>query len=154
MTLPKYYEYFTPILRFLSDGQLHTPKELREYLIKEMKLTNEDVTEMLPSGKITYFYDRVGWVRTYLNKAGLIDTPSRAKYRITDEGVKALESGETIDLDYLDKYDSFRAFKSKGRPNLQSLLKKLKMRSLHRRNSLLMHMNSFKHRLLTNYWMK
>ena len=35
MNLPKYYEYFTPVLKFLSDGQLHTPKELREYLIKE-----------------------------------------------------------------------------------------------------------------------
>ena len=34
----------------------------------------------------------------------------RAKYRITDEGKKALMSGDTIDLKYLEKYPCFKEF--------------------------------------------
>lgn len=110
MALPKFFEFFRPFLEALSDGDIHTPKEVREYIKNKMNLSDEDVSVMLPSGRITYFYDRVGWAKTYLDKAGLVETPSRAKYRITDEGKKALASGEIIDLKYLEKYESFKSF--------------------------------------------
>lgn len=110
MALPKFFEFFRPFLEAVSDGELHTPKDVREFIRIKMNLSDEDISIMLPSGRITYFYDRVGWAKTYLDKAGLVETPSRAKYRITEEGKKALASGETIDLKYLEKYESFKAF--------------------------------------------
>ena len=57
-----------------------------EIIARDMKLTNEDLAEMLPSGKQSTFSNRVSWARTYLDKAGLIEAPSRGKYRITEEG--------------------------------------------------------------------
>ena len=63
----------------------------------------------------TTFSNRVAWARTYLNKAGLIVTPSRATYQITDAGKAALASGESIDLKYLDKIEGFQEF-HKGSP--------------------------------------
>lgn len=110
MSLPKYFEFFQPFLEAVSDGELHTPKDVREFIINKLNLADEDISAVLPSGRKTYFYDRVGWAKTYLNKAGLIETPSRAKYRITEEGKKALSSGEIIDLKYLEKYESFKVF--------------------------------------------
>jgi len=47
-----------------------------------------------------------------LDKAGLIETPQRGKYRITAKGEKALSSGEKIDLKYLEKSESFKVFHS------------------------------------------
>lgn len=110
MALPKFSDFFTPFLNALSDGEIHTPREVREYIQDEMNISEEDIAEMLPSGQITTFYSRVGWARTCLDKAGLIETPSRAKYRITEDGRKALVSEESIDLKYLDRFDSFKAF--------------------------------------------
>ena len=114
MALPKFFEFFRPFLEAVSDGELHTPKEVREFIKIKMNLSDEDISVMLPSGRITYFYDRVGWAKTYLDKAGLVETPSRAKYRITEEGKKALSSGDTIDLKYLEKYESFKVFHTVG----------------------------------------
>lgn len=75
-----------------------------------MNLSDDDLSEMLPSGKQTTFSNRVAWARTYLNKAGLIVTPLRATYQITDSGKAAIASGETIDLKYLDKIEGFQEY--------------------------------------------
>lgn len=114
MSVPKYFEMHKPTLKFLSDGKIHTSREIKAYLIDYFHLSNEDVMMLLPSGRITYLSDRASWARTYLKKAGLIESPAKGKFFITEEGKKAfLESPEVIDSDYLMKYDSFRAFKSR-----------------------------------------
>ncbi len=40
-------------------------------------LTEEQRSELLPTGNAS-LANRVGWARTYLKKAGLIDSPERA----------------------------------------------------------------------------
>ena len=55
---------------------------------------------------------RVNWAKTYLQKAGLVETPQRGIYRITTEGKKALKSRARIDLEYLANYDTFKDFRS------------------------------------------
>lgn len=61
MSVPKYYEIHKPILECLSDGQSHTIKELKAYVIKYFQLMKEDVSALLPSGTQTYLTNRVGW---------------------------------------------------------------------------------------------
>ena len=112
MAVPKFFEFFEAFLRAVQDGQLHPAKEVRLKVAEDMQMTAADLSEMLPSGKQTTFGNRVAWARTYLNKAGLIETPQRGRYRITEEGQKALLSGEKIDLNYLERYDSFKSFHS------------------------------------------
>ncbi len=116
MALPKFFEFFRPFLEAVSDGELHTPREVREYIKTKMNLSDEDISVMLPTGRITYFYDRVAWAKTYLDKAGLIETPLRAKYKITEEGKRALQSREKIDLKYLERYESFNMFRANNNP--------------------------------------
>ena len=110
MAVPKFFDFFEGILKALQDGEIHTTKEVREIIAKDMDLTDEDLSEMLPSGKQSTFYNRVLWAKTYLDKAGLVETPSRGKYRITVEGKRALASGETIDLKYLERSEAFKEF--------------------------------------------
>lgn len=110
MSVPKFFEFFEAFLKALHDGETHTAKDVQNSVIEDMHLTPSDLSEMLPSGKQLTFINRINWARTYLNKAGLIETPLRGNYRITEEGKKALASGEKIDLKYLNKFKAFREF--------------------------------------------
>lgn len=110
MAVPKFFEFFEAFLKVVSDGELHTAKEVRNSIAIMMALSENDLAEMLPSGKQRTFDNRVAWARTYLDKAGLIETPLRGKYRITASGKAALLSGEKIDLAYLEKSDEFKDF--------------------------------------------
>ena len=110
MAVPKFFEFFDGFLRAVQDGELHTAKEVRERIAASMNITDADRAEMLPSGKQSTFDNRVAWARTYLDKAGLIETPARGRYRITKSGRNALESEETIDLKYLEQSEKFKEF--------------------------------------------
>lgn len=110
MAVPKFYEFFGSFLRAVSDGEIHKSKDVQRAIAADMNLTEEDMAEQLPSQRQATYINRINWARTYLDKAGLITTPLRGQYRITDEGLKALESGETIDLKYLDRNEEFKKF--------------------------------------------
>ena len=112
MSIPKFFEFFKDFLLAVEDGELHSASEVRETIASAMGISASDRAEMLPSGKQSTFDNRVAWARTYLDKAGLIETPQRGKYRITRNGKQALSSGERIDLKYLEKSEAFKEFHS------------------------------------------
>lgn len=113
MAVPKYYEMHKPILECLKDGQMRTLKELRLSVSAGFSLSEDDLAELLPSGRQTVFANRIGWAGTYLKKAGLIDSPARATFMITDEGRHVLQDNPTlIGNDYLTRYESFRDFQN------------------------------------------
>ena len=110
MAVPKFYEFFGSFLHAVNDGKVHKSKDVQKSIAADMNLSEEDMAEQLPSQRQATYVNRINWARTYLDRAGLIKTPTRGHYQITDEGRKALQSGETIDLNYLDRYESFRQF--------------------------------------------
>ncbi|CVK20111.1 winged helix-turn-helix domain-containing protein [Sporomusa sphaeroides] len=61
-------------------------KELHQVLADDMQLDEEERTRQLLSGPQSIFYNRVGWVRTYLKKALLIEAIAAGKFRITERG--------------------------------------------------------------------
>ncbi len=113
MPIPKYYEMHKPFLELLKDGQLHSLKELKVEVAKHFNLDDNALAELLPSGRQTILTNRIGWARTYLKKAGLIDSPSRAMFVITQQGRDVLtENPVVIDNNYLMKFESFREFQN------------------------------------------
>ncbi len=114
MPVPKYHELYAPFLKTLQDGQIHNMKEIKQAVADQMHLTEADLAERLPSGKQAVFENRIGWCRTYLKKAGLIESPARAQFVLTGEGKKALPDADIIDDVYLRRYASFRAFQNLG----------------------------------------
>ncbi len=111
MPVPSSDSFMLPLLRALDDGQEHNVRDVRDHLAEEFKLTDADRHELLPSGKQPVFDGRVGWAKTYLEKAGLLSTPRRGWYRITEPGRAALaKRPERIDKAYLLQFESFRAF--------------------------------------------
>lgn len=112
MSVPKYYEMYAPFLKTLSDGEIHNMKEIKQSVAEYLKLSEKDISELLPSGKQAVFVNRIGWCRTYLKKAGLIESPARAQFLLTEEGKKALPDADIIDDKYLRRYPSFRTFQN------------------------------------------
>ena len=71
MPIPDYQRCMLPLLRYASDGQEHQLKDAALKLAEEFGLSQEEVSEFLPSGQQPVFINRIGWARTYLKKAGL-----------------------------------------------------------------------------------
>lgn len=118
MSVPKYYEMQKPLLDALKDEKQHTLKELKPIVASYFKLNDDDLAEMLPSGRQTIFSNRIGWAKTYLKMSGLITSPARATYIITKEGLNVLkENPAVIDVEYLMRYESFRNFKNSAIEN-------------------------------------
>ena len=70
---------------------------------------------MLPSGGQATFDNQVGWARTYMKKAGLLESPRRSYFKITDRGLQALKTNpESINNRFLQQYPEFREFKTRS----------------------------------------
>lgn len=111
MSIPKYDEMYRAFLNCLADGQAHKSKEVKDLVASVFSISEKERAEMLPSGKQQLFDNRIGWTRTYLKKAGLIQSPSRGVYIITPTGQQVLaENPPQIDNVYLQRFESFRQF--------------------------------------------
>ena len=116
MTIPDYQTIMLPLLRLLSDQEIHRIREVVKSLAVEFRLTEEELEELLPSGRTPIFYNRVGWSRTYLKKAGLVEDPERGYVKITPEGLEALaKKPQRIDKEYLLQYPSYVEAMDKSR---------------------------------------
>lgn len=114
--LPKYDELMLPLLRLFADGKEHTVRELTERLAEDLRLSDEELKMRVPSGRKTIFDDRVGWANTYLKQAGLLNSPKRAIYTLSDRGRKVLRENPTqIDDRYLKRFPEFLDFKNRRR---------------------------------------
>ncbi len=116
MAVPGYQDFMHPFLMQLEDKQEHRLQDLYTVLAGYFNLSDEDIIETLPSGKQTLLANRVGWARTYLNKAGLIKVVRRAVFQITEEGLGILNDPTVskIDRKFLTKYASFNEFINKA----------------------------------------
>jgi restriction system protein len=111
--IPDYQSLMLPLLKLVSDGQEHKYRDLIESLAIEFEVTHDERKELLASGNQAIFDNRVGWAKTYLKKAGLLDSPKRATFVITDIGRQTLANNpEKVDAKYLRQFPSFLEFQN------------------------------------------
>lgn len=112
MAIPDFQSIMLPLLGFMSDGLEHSNQEAIDALTSKFNLSENELNEMLPSGKQSTFYNRVGWARTYLSKSGLLEMPRRSYYRITDRGKVVLsQNPKKIDMKFLEQFPEYREFR-------------------------------------------
>ncbi len=105
-----------PLLKFAGDGAEHPFRNAVDQLAEEFTLNDTERSELLPSGTAPVFSSRVGWARTYLKQAGLLEAPKRGILKITDSGRVLLAKNITrLDNSLLNQYESFRAFRARGK---------------------------------------
>ena len=112
MAIPDYQTIILPFLQFLRDEEVRSKRETVEHLAKVFKLTEQELKELLPSGKQPIFSNRVGWARTYMKKAGLIESVKHGYLIISERGKKVLsQNPEKIDVKFLEQFPGFLKFK-------------------------------------------
>ena len=111
MAIPDFQTIMFPFLELSSDEKVHNFAEAVGALAKEFKLTDKEIDTLLPSGQ-QRFANRVGWAKTHLKKAGLIDYPQRGHFQITQRGMDVLkETPKVIDMKFLMRFPEFQEFR-------------------------------------------
>jgi restriction system protein len=120
--VPPYHTLMLPLLKVMGTRNEMTTKQIRDEVAENLGLSVEALSERLPSGTQNAFDNRMGWARTYLFKAGLIERPRRATYAISETGKKLLANPPSeIDVDFLRSYEQFNQFFSSSRSDKESL---------------------------------
>jgi restriction system protein len=115
MPVPDYQTFMLPLLEATRDGTEHPITELREEIAQTLGLTERDREELLPSGKQAVYNNRLGWAKTYLDKAGLLRSVRRGVYQITDRGRALLAEDPTrVDVATLSRYKEFEEFQRRS----------------------------------------
>lgn len=118
MTIPDYQTIMLPLLQYISDGQEHSLRETINGLANQFQLTKEERKDLLPSGRQATFDNRVGWARTYMKKAGLVDSKKRGYFHITPRGLEVLKKNPSkIDNNFLNQFAEFRDFRDRSQNN-------------------------------------
>lgn len=115
--IPKYNEMYKEVLVVLNKHEELKLLDLTNEVSNLLNLSDNDKNQTLNNGKQTIIYYRLGWTKTYLAKAGLLETIRRGVFKITAEGKKVLESDVRITNEYLMKYKSFAEFLKPIKPN-------------------------------------
>ena len=117
MAIPDYQTCMLPFLRHLGDEKEHSLRDTEEALAEFFKLTSAERAELLPSGQQGIFKNRIGWARTYLKKAALLESPRRGVFKITRRGVETLASNPPrIDAKFLAQWPEFVEFRDISKP--------------------------------------
>ena len=111
MAIPSYEKFLLPVLKLLSDGKVRTKQEIVRTMAKQFQLSEDELAETLPSQTQLTYVNRIGWAITYLKKAELIVSPSRANFKITDEGKRLVENNVSdLTAKDLKQYEPFLKF--------------------------------------------
>src|SRR5215469_8847594 len=86
MAIPDFQACMLPLVRLAADGAEHMLKDVLPALSDGFGLTEAERNELLPSGQDKVFRNRVAWANTYLKKAGLLQSPRRGYFSITERG--------------------------------------------------------------------
>ncbi len=104
-----------PMLKLAVDGTTWSLADARARLATGFKLSTEEQEELLPSGKQSRYANRVAWAKVYLERGGLIASPARGKFAITQRGREVLQHPpERITIEFLGQYPEFQEFRSRS----------------------------------------
>jgi len=125
MAVPDFQSMFVPFLRILSDGYEHTTKGMAEDVAKHFGLSKDDCEEMLPSGNQRRLSNRIGWARTHLKHALLIEYINRGVMKITERGQQLIATNPSAltlrDLDKIPEHNDWFHKKSSGKDEIEDI---------------------------------
>jgi restriction system protein len=113
MAIPDFQTFMKPYLIVLKDGKEKHFREMVEELAQYFRIDELERKELLQSGQ-SRFENRVGWAKTYLYHAGLVESPRRGYNKISKKGLAILEKDPPkVTTKLLQEFPEFRAFQGK-----------------------------------------
>lgn len=108
--IPDFETLMLPLLELAGDGNEHSMRDARDQIARKFNLTDEDLNTLLPSGQ-RVFPNRLGWAKTYLTRAGLLEAPRRGSFRISEKGRDVLrEKPQEITVKFLKRFPDLIEF--------------------------------------------
>ena len=110
MTIPDYQTLMRPLLELLLEHGEMPLRDAREELAKRLGISDAELAEKIPSGYTTRWMSRVHWSKTYLGKAGALDSPRRGVIRANERTQQLVDSAGPINNSVLMAYPEFQAW--------------------------------------------
>lgn len=121
MAIPDYQTVMLPLLKLVSKHGPMKMSDITQLVADEFHLTENERRELLQSGNQTIIQNRIAWARTYLKKAGLLESPQRGVIELTDRGKNVLsENPKVIDVEYLRQFPEFIDFKNSSHKQVET----------------------------------
>jgi restriction system protein len=115
MAIPDYQTLMLPVLESAAQGEISV-KECTARLADRLRLSDEERSELLPSGRQAVFANRVHWAKTYLVQAGLLEITRRAHFTLTPRGSEVMARHPAkVDNELLMQFAEFREFRERSR---------------------------------------
>ncbi|HMV42338.1 MAG TPA: restriction endonuclease [Leptospiraceae bacterium] len=110
MAIPDFQSIMLPLLKYLKDQKEQSSKDIKDHICKEFKLTQKDLEAKLPSSSsISLISNRVAWAEAHMKMAGIIESPRRGFYKITNEGLNVLKNPpEKINIKFLATFEPYK----------------------------------------------
>ena len=97
MAVPRQGDLHWPVLEIVGEiNGIVSRREIVELVIDRLDISEEDLTDKVPSGTQTRFDNRLYWALSYLKRGGLLESNSKASFSITKQGREFLETGAGI----------------------------------------------------------
>lgn len=110
MPLPDYQALMLPVLEIAAKGETSVPLAEAE-IAQRFSLSDAEREEMLPSGKQRVLHNRTHWAKFYLSKAGLLESPRRGRFIVSEAGRALLKAPpDKLDTQFLLSIPKFKEF--------------------------------------------
>jgi len=121
VAIPDFQAVMLPLLEAISDGQDHLVRDVTRLIADKYGLSEDERRQMLPSGQTSIITNRVGWAKTHMKMAGLLENQVRGYIRLSPVGrdVLAKKPGH-IDLKFLRQFPAYCEFAKKSQPTEQT----------------------------------
>lgn len=114
MTIPTFQEITLPLLKVAGDGKVHILRNARKAIAAHFGLSPEEEEDLLPSGRQGRFANRVAWAKVYMQRGGLLSSPERGQFQITERGREVLANPPVkVDIKFLERFPEFLEFRSR-----------------------------------------
>ena len=74
------------MLSVLGECTVRRPKEVYQKVATQLGISADDQDELLPSGAMSRYRNRILWALHYMKRAGVVTSPGRGLYVISDRG--------------------------------------------------------------------
>lgn len=92
-------------------------------LADKFGLTEEQRSELLPSGRQARFANRTNWAKSYLGKAALLEFTGRGLFKASARGKQVCATPPSrITINWLMQFPEFQAFKAGGATTVESAM--------------------------------
>lgn len=121
MAIPDFQSVMLPLMQHCADGQEHSISHTTDALADKFQLTDDERKALLPSGVQEIFRNRVAWAKSHLKMAGLLESPKRGVYKITERGQEVLrKKPQLINLRFLTQFPEYAALRKARRERPES----------------------------------